>query len=274
MKQLYLFFGGGEKNEPLNLVLAGETPQNKCRKIVRGKENDLTVFQFIVEGRGSYEDETIRCSPRAGDLLITPRYREHWYEPDPRMPWSKSWLNIVGPLPGELLSLYHLESCRLFRNSLRAGAFLRETVQALPKMERSGVNAYVALRIHRLIQMLAESENRFQPAEESPAHRLRQYLQSCVTAPAPSVEAMAQVVHRSPSRTIRIFKETFGITPYRFLLDRKIETAEGMLLHTKYSLHEIASMLGFADEFYFSRIFKKKRGVAPGRFRTGGEWTI
>jgi AraC-like DNA-binding protein len=78
---------------------------------------------------------------------------------------------------------------------------------------------------------------------------------------------MAKHIGRSESQTIRIFKRDWGTTPYRYLLDKRIELAKLYLNGSARSIKQIADELGFVDEFYFSDIFKKKTGLAPGRYR-------
>ena len=58
-----------------------------------------------------------------------------------------------------------------------------------------------------------------------------------------------------------------AIDTYR--LDRKIKLAKDMLVNTNLPIKQIASNLCYADEYYFSNVFKQKTGVSPGRYRKG-----
>ena len=48
----------------------------------------------------------------------------------------------------------------------------------------------------------------------------------------------------------------------------KIETAKNMLLHSSYSAAEIASILAFSDQSYFTEVFKKQTGLTPKRYQS------
>ena len=74
---------------------------------------------------------------------------------------------------------------------------------------------------------------------------------------------------RSESQTIRIFKRAYGVTPYAYLLEKKLDLAGQLLRDTNLSVREIAEKLSFADEYYFSNVFKKKTGVSPSVYRRG-----
>ena len=63
-----------------------------------------------------------------------------------------------------------------------------------------------------------------------------------------------------------MFKRAYGITPYDYILTRKIETAKLLLKNSSLSVKEIAYRLNFADEHYFSNIFLQKTGVRPKKY--------
>ena len=101
------------------------------------------------------------------------------------------------------------------------------------------------------------------------AAQLRSFLLERVMGrKMPSLEEMARHISRSPVQTIRIFRSVFGVTPYAFLLDQKINAAAELLRGSGCSIKEIASLLGFDDEYYFARIFKKRKKFPPGVYRS------
>jgi len=98
------------------------------------------------------------------------------------------------------------------------------------------------------------------------AEKMKEYLRNRAAAKF-QIEELCQYISRSESQTIKIFKEAYGITPYAYFLDKKIRLAKDMLLNTNLSVKQIADHLHFADEYYFSNIFKKKIGVPPTKYR-------
>ena len=65
----------------------------------------------------------------------------------------------------------------------------------------------------------------------------------------------------------RCFKRHFGMSPGSYLAGMRVAKAKDMLHETALSVGEIADALGYDDAAYFSRLFAKKAGLAPGKFR-------
>lgn len=82
-----------------------------------------------------------------------------------------------------------------------------------------------------------------------------------------SVEELAKQSGYSVSRFSHLFKEVIGTAPHLYLADLRMEKAKDLLINTHYTVAEIGRAVGFADQNYFSRFFKKKIGVSPSEYR-------
>ena len=60
-----------------------------------------------------------------------------------------------------------------------------------------------------------------------------------------------------------LFKKIFGITPYQYIIGKKIGLSKKLLENTNLSAKEIANAVGFADAYSFSHQFKNKVGKTP-----------
>lgn len=73
--------------------------------------------------------------------------------------------------------------------------------------------------------------------------------------------------HLSISWFTRCFKQYTGLPPTQYLLSLRIQNAQSLLETSTYNISEIASIVGFHDPLYFSRLFKKQIGVSPEHYR-------
>src|SRR5882672_1448290 len=71
----------------------------------------------------------------------------------------------------------------------------------------------------------------------------------------------------SISHFARSFKASFGVSTHRWLVQRRVERSQDLLIHTRESLSDIAEQAGFADQAAFTRTFHQIVGMSPGRWR-------
>ena len=71
----------------------------------------------------------------------------------------------------------------------------------------------------------------------------------------------------SKSECNRCFRKYFGVTPFQFLNEHRLEHASQLLLTTSDPVKSIALSCGFEDASYFIRLFKKTKGMTPTAFR-------
>ncbi|MGG2093538.1 AraC family transcriptional regulator [Bacillus sp. S13(2024)] len=77
---------------------------------------------------------------------------------------------------------------------------------------------------------------------------------------------LSEMVQLSPTYLSRTFKETTGYSVIDFFNKIKIDKAKELIIESNKKVKEVAQALGFADEFYFSRVFKKIEGISPSEF--------
>jgi AraC-like DNA-binding protein len=82
-----------------------------------------------------------------------------------------------------------------------------------------------------------------------------------------SLEQIAEQCHVDRAYLCRLFHRFDGQTPYRFLMRLKMNLAAERLQNPGVLVKQIASQLGFDDQFHFSRVFKNTLGYSPEAFR-------
>ena len=70
----------------------------------------------------------------------------------------------------------------------------------------------------------------------------------------------------SASHLSRVFKQTTGQTFERYLMQRRVELAQRLLLDPAHNVSTVALQCGFADSSYFARVFRKLAGCSPAEY--------
>lgn len=78
---------------------------------------------------------------------------------------------------------------------------------------------------------------------------------------------VADFVGLSPSYFSTLFRQTVGVSFREQLNWIRVEESKRLLLNQQYTLADIAISMGFPDQSYYCKVFKKIVGVTPGKFR-------
>jgi AraC-like DNA-binding protein len=82
-----------------------------------------------------------------------------------------------------------------------------------------------------------------------------------------SLEKIAAEVRLQPESVCRLFRRFQRVSPYRYLIRRKMTLAAEILLDSGALVKEAAAQVGFPDPYHFARCFKKVHGIAPSEMR-------
>jgi AraC-like DNA-binding protein len=83
----------------------------------------------------------------------------------------------------------------------------------------------------------------------------------------PPLAEIARAAHLAPNYFHRRFTAAFSITPFGYMLERRLNLGRQLLLSTNFPLSKIAEQTGFGSEFHFSKTFKKHCRLSPRQFR-------
>ena len=101
---------------------------------------------------------------------------------------------------------------------------------------------------------------------ESRIHAACRRIYESIDSP-PAVAELARECCLSESRFLHLFREVSGKSVTAFIASIRIERAKELLASTDLSVREIAEAVGYEDQNYFSRCFRKAEGCSPRDFR-------
>jgi AraC family transcriptional regulator, arabinose operon regulatory protein len=82
-----------------------------------------------------------------------------------------------------------------------------------------------------------------------------------------TVRRLAEEVHLSPSRFAHVFRMQLGTSPARFIEQRRIERAQGLLESSSLSIGAVARTAGYASQYHFAARFRAIVGMSPSEWR-------
>jgi YesN/AraC family two-component response regulator len=84
-----------------------------------------------------------------------------------------------------------------------------------------------------------------------------------------SLEEVAKYINMNTSYFSNTFKKETGVYFSDFLQKIRVEKSKGLLVQPQHKIYEIAEKVGFMDEKYYFKIFKKLTGITPNQYRNG-----
>ncbi|MCG8501186.1 MAG: AraC family transcriptional regulator, partial [Firmicutes bacterium] len=83
-----------------------------------------------------------------------------------------------------------------------------------------------------------------------------------------SLQDAANYVNLSPGYFSRFFSGEMGETFTDYIIKLRIEHAKELIKASNFKIYEIAEMVGYENQHYFSRIFKKVTGLTPQQYKS------
>lgn len=108
----------------------------------------------------------------------------------------------------------------------------------------------------------AKQQDTGNPHVEKAKHYLSDHLTQEI-----GPEDAASAVGISRYHLSRLFKSMTGMTMGEYLIRERIEAAKQLLAASDRSIPQIASLLRFCDQSYFTAVFRRQTGLTPGEYR-------
>ncbi len=228
---------------------------------------------LIMNGVGSYSDtRTDATRVGKGDVVL--------YFPD--VPhrcgtrrdsfWDELWFEFEGPAFDLMRETGLLDPRRPIHATGNSEHWFRRLFQIVPPVhlrQRTPSQVVVSRFVSVLTEILADSD----APDENPAPQDDWLTTACEllttheTRPGLEPVEVARKLGLSYETFRKRFRSAIGFAPGHFHLDSRIDRAAALLHQGRYTIKEIAAQLGFCDEFYLSRCFKRRFGQSPRAFR-------
>lgn len=230
---------------------------------IHDRVRDDWLIMYVVAGRGSIRNGPHRLNVPAGAVVACFPHVAHDYRSDPDVGWEIWWSHFDGPLADRLVRLCGLRPDRAMAMPGVDQHLIGLWSEALDALERRGLHAGLDATA-RLWRILTDTACNSRLA----GHDQHALLDATEGEPA-DLESMARAAGMSRFAYCRAFTAAMGVSPWRYVLMRRIARAKQLLAMSDLPVKEIARSCGFTDSDYFCRAFRRETGISPGAWRMG-----
>ena len=96
--------------------------------------------------------------------------------------------------------------------------------------------------------------------------RVTEYIEANIASTI-RLQDLASIARLSHSHFCRAFKESVGHPAHAYVMRRRVQRAQGLMLSTVDSLSQIAAQCGMADQAHFCKLFRRLVGESPNAWR-------
>ena len=227
------------------------------------------LIHFVAKGKGKFYFRGNEYLLTAGMGFYAPAGEMIYYQADSNDPWEYYWVGFNGMDAARLVKASGIttdEPCFSFSEPQelidRLLAIYRANGSSLEK------EAEMIGHLYLFFACLIRQSN----SSKKVLRRQSQYLEIATRfiernyALPISVNDIAASAAISRSHLYRIFIQELGVTPNDYLNQYRIRNACDLLRHHDITVSEAAFSSGFSDPLYFSRVFKKCKGVSPSTY--------
>lgn len=225
--------------------------------------SSLSVIGYTISGSGEIIQDGKKYTVEENQFFILKCQHSHCYYPKEN--WAFCWINIVGDF-NTLLDFYGLSNEVVI--SCPIGAAFSSIINKCIKAEDGLLNAQISAQsfILSLIPLLKKSIVSKGDTDTQIEVKIKVELEKvCFTDY--SFSSICSKIGITQRHAQRLFKRKYGITPHEYVLQLRYQEACSLLMLASHTVKEIAFLLGFTDEKYFSIFFKKRSGFSPSTYR-------
>lgn len=204
-------------------------------------------------------------------VLFQPRQEQHYEYFAVDRP-EVYWVHFTGSDVRNILRHYDipLDKNVIYSGSSATYAYLfKEMIQELQTC-RTGFEELLEMYLRQIFLLIQRSWEERKPTVSSYLQEevdyARKYFNEHYNEDI-SIEDYAQSRGMSVSWFLRNFKQMTMKSPMQYILSIRINNAVSLLETTDYNVTEISTIVGYDNPLYFSRIFKKQKGVSPSDYR-------
>jgi AraC family transcriptional regulator of arabinose operon len=264
------------RDHPLlrGLVAVGAGYAPRAAGHLRRRPQDIggALLLYCVKGGGWCELAGQLHTVRAGDLLVLPPGVPHTCGAHVSNPWTIHWALAAGENLRDYLNELGISLQKPLAwvgDDLQLARLFNEVVRTLEQGTSFPNLLHASQALAHLLALVIRHRHAQTRDTSDSVQKVAEgiiYMSEHMEQPM-RVSALAALANLSPAHFSALFKEQTGCSPRDYLHLLRIHRACQLLRSTTLNVKEIATRLGYQDQFHFSRQFKAFQGVSPSEYR-------
>lgn len=263
-----------DKSKPLIVGSCGTYRLRSVKKLPTWRPRGRLDYQllYIVSGKTHFYFRGKERIVTAGHMVLIQPRQEQKYDYFGEEKPEVYWVHFTGSNVKNILRKYKipLDDPVFYSGVSSAYANLfKEMINELQTC-RTGFQELLEMYLRQIFLIIQRSREEQKPIASSylleEMEYARRYFNEHYNEPI-NIEEYAQARGMSVSWFMRNFKQVTAKSPMQYILAIRINNAVSLLETTDYNVTEISAIVGYDNPLYFSRIFKKQKGVSPSDYR-------
>ncbi|MDR3593762.1 AraC family transcriptional regulator [Clostridium sp.] len=232
---------------------------------------DYNKFYFICSGEGRLKIGDKEYFPKPSQIFLMPQGIKQSYSIISENTFTKYWCHFTAKI-GEMniFDIIKLPHFIEVKDDGELESIFNELLTHNSSMEMSASLMLKASMLRLISYYINNSADQCINISNSEIveklNTIIQYIEKNI-AKSLTIEELSGMAHLHPNYFIRIFKKHFGASPIHYINKRRIEEAKRLLIFSNLTLTEICDMVGVADIYYLSKLFKDSTGISPSNYR-------
>jgi AraC-like DNA-binding protein len=240
----------------------------------RGRTIDEFQIVHLSAGRGWLETaNTRRQRIESGDTFLLFPGVWHRYRPDAKTGWTEHWVGFDGSIVRQWMKLRFLSTRRpIVHAASDAGLIVLFTqLLDLVRSNHPSTQSIGAALTHQIIATLHAGTPRREPMQPKVHQAIGRAIEQMSSRPEAAIDLheLAESMGFSYAWFRRQFVRHTGFGPHHYQAQLRMSRARQLLRSSDLSVKQVARAVGFEDDHYFCRAFRKATGLTPTSWRTG-----
>lgn len=216
----------------------------------------------VISGKGFLFANGKKFRVRAGELFFLPPFVQIMYYPDDNDPWKYIWFAFEGEKAREYGKAMGFSVSSPVKETNRSKEIQLCAEKLFSCLQSCVGGYYMAMSCFYEIMQLCSDDTALGGADMA-----KKIIDENYSVSGFNISHLCEALAVSHSQLCKTFKNRYGISAVKYLIERRLELARRMLETTDLTVKTVAFSCGFNDDIHFMKTFKAHTGMSASEYR-------